>query len=371
MMIAAVINEYGPASSVFEYRDDVPKPKISRPNEILVKNYRASVNPADCKQRSGNLQLVLKHKFPLILSQDFAGVIVEVGSDISEKFKVGDEVFGCTAPRNGCAAEFVVAFESELTHKPKNITWDQAAAAPTGFCTAWRGLFDKNYGNLAFLNLFTDSTPEECPKENVLILGASGSVGSSAVQLASRIGQANVYGICGERNIAYVESIGAIKAYSYESDFATALKSMKFDLILDCVGGDSYYHACYSLLNNKRQGRDNEKASYVTCVGPVLHGGSKAITVGTIFSTIKVLAPRMLNDAIFGTSRYKMYLSFTTGNGILAKVAKALEKELIAPRIDPLSPLPLQKINEAHEKVEKGTSDGKLIVRIVENEEEK
>ena len=76
----------------------------------------------------------------------------------------------------------------------------------------------------------------------------------------------------------------------------------------------------------------------------------------------------MLNDAIFGTSRYKMFLSFTTENGILAKVAKALEKELITPRIDPLSPLPLRKINEAHEKVERGTSDGKLIVEVVEHE---
>ena len=130
-------------------------------------------------------------------------------------------------PRNGCAAEFVVAFESEVTHKPKNITWDQAAAAPTGFCTAWRGLFDKNYGNLALPDLFMDSAPGDvdCSKENVLILGASGSVGSSAVQLASKISQANVYGICGERNIDYVESIGAIKAYSYESDFVSALKT--------------------------------------------------------------------------------------------------------------------------------------------------
>ena len=336
----------------------------------MIKNYRASVNPADCKQRSGNLQLVVKHKFPLILSQDFAGVIVEVGSNVSKKFQVGDEVFGTTAPRNGCAAEFVVAFESELTHKPKNITWDQAAAAPTGFCTAWRGLFDKNYGNLALPDPFTDSAPNDvdCSKENVLILGASGSVGSSAVQLASKLSQANVYGICGERNIDYVESIGAVKAYCYESDFVSALQNVKFDLILDCVGGDSYYYSCYSLLGDRRHGRSNEKALYVTCVGPVLHGGSKKITYGTIFSTIKVLVPRMLNDAIFGSSRYKMYLSFTTENGILANVAKALEKELITPRIDPLSPLPLRKINEAHEKVERGTSDGKLILKVVEHE---
>ena len=101
MMRAAVAEAYGAASSVLTVID-MPVPRISG-DQMLVRVHATSVNPADAKQRSGNLKLVMKHRFPLVLGQDFAGVVESIGEKVKE-FKVGDEVYGCTAPRNGCSA---------------------------------------------------------------------------------------------------------------------------------------------------------------------------------------------------------------------------------------------------------------------------
>ena len=137
---------------VFEIRDNIAKPQIAKPqitepNQILIANERTTFNPADCKQRSGNLQMVVKHEFPLILGQDFAGTVVEIGSAVT-KFQVGDQVLGSTAPRNSCATEYVCAYEHEVSKKPSNVSWEEAAAIPTGYCTACKGFFDPDYGNL-------------------------------------------------------------------------------------------------------------------------------------------------------------------------------------------------------------------------------
>ena len=129
-MKATICVQYGPPSTAFEYKENYAKPEITKPNQILIKNKLCSVNPADCKQSSGNLKLVLKHQFPFILCQDFAGVVVEVGKDV-KKFQVGDNVFGCTngaengkQPRNSCAAEYLITFENECEIKPDTISFN-------------------------------------------------------------------------------------------------------------------------------------------------------------------------------------------------------------------------------------------------------
>eukprot|EP00943_MAST-04B_sp_MAST-4B-sp1_P009765 g9765.t1 len=365
-MKATLCTTYGPALTSFEYKTDCPKPKIQNPKQILILNKYTTVNPADCKQRSGNLQLVLKHQFPFILSQDFAGTIVEVGTDVKD-YKVGDDVYGCTnganngkQPRNSCAAEYLITYENEICKKPENISFMEAATIPTGFCTAYKGLFDKQYGNLKI----TKEEVKDEEKKQILILGASGSVGSSAVQLAVKLAQCNVVAFCSNKNFEYVEKLGGTPI-DYNVDFVKHLseKNMKFDLILDCVGGDEYYYKLYPFL--KPKSGNTPTPNYITCVGPVLHGGAKRITVGTIIGTIRILGPRFLNEFIFGSSRYKMYLSFTTANGVLKEITNALEQQVIVPaRIDPMSPFPLNKLNEAHAKVEQGHSDGKVIVEI-------
>jgi NADPH:quinone reductase-like Zn-dependent oxidoreductase len=182
------------------------------------------------------------------------------------------------------------------------------------------------------------------------------------VQLAVHVAKIEeVYAICGRNNVSYAESLGASKVFDYTNtnDYVENLKGT-FDLVLDCVGGDEYYHNLFPLLRP-------ETGVYVTCVGPVLHGGSEPITPWTLLQTTCTLVPRLLGNYLPGrwNSRYKMYLSFTTSEGVLDGVAKALEDGLIDPRIDPISPVPLEKLGDAHLKVETGHSEGKVVVNIV------
>ena len=367
-MFACVCNQYGPAEDdgVFEFRNDVvDTPTIIESNQILIENKYTTVNPADTKQRSGNLKLVMKHQFPFILGQDFAGVVVEVGSDVL-RFKVGDEVIGSTAPRNGCGAQFVVADEEECAIKPDTLKWEEAVAIPTGYCTAWKGLFDTSYGNLPIF-------PEEDSKTSILIIGASGSVGSAAVQLAVNVAKCNdVVAICGSSNLEYAQSLGVTTVLDYKNSssnyYETYLKDkqLKFDLVLDCVGGDEYYKKLWPYLDIPT----NPNSCYVSCVGPVLHGGSEPITVMTLAQTIRTLLPRLTLGNWLCQSRYKLYLDFTTSDGVLERITKAFAESKIspAPRIDPTSPVPLKDLGRAHKQVEKGHSNGKVVIKICENE---
>jgi len=387
-MFASVCTRYGPAGDVFELRHDLPRPVLQKDDDVLVEVHTTAVNPADCKQRSGNLQLISKHDFPLVLGQDFCGTVVAVGPGVSHNYNnihVGDTVMGSTAPRNSCSAQYLVARAGECATIELKLDVDVdakagvvvtpaiAAATPTAYCTAWKGL---NYLDL----LPTDeqdvadhhnSNPESSSRKSsssVLILGASGSVGSAAVQLAAGLGAVDkVVAVCGKDNLGYVESLSTetteVVAIDYKQPgYATKLRQnhQKFDLVLDCVGGDEYYYEFHGCLNFA-----NPRACYVTCVGPVLHGGSEPITPKTLLSTIRKLVPRLLGNYLLPgkwNSRYRIYLGFDTTP--LPKVARALERGLIRPRIDPDAPFPLRELGRAHEKVETGHSSGKVVVEI-------
>jgi len=337
-MFASVCTKYGKAREVFEIRENVPKPVIAKANQILVRTKYTTVNPADCKQRSGNLKLVAKHDFPLVLGQDFLGQVVEIGSKVSQ-IQVGQVVMGSTAPRNSCAAQYLVCFEHECVDvddaiqiHDKDNTKDKsnertsiaamAAACPTAYCTAWKGLFD--IGRLPSQDekqTASNKNTNHNVAKSILIVGASGSVGSAAVQLAVGIASNidTVVAICGSDNLQYVQSLGNsdtkvvavdYKQPSYQNKLLQKNNGQTFDLILDCVGGDDYYYKLHPFLNF-----DNPKAKYVTCVGPVLHGGSEPITYRTLLSTVCALVPRLLgNYCLFGmrNSRYQIYLGFDT-----------------------------------------------------------
>jgi len=367
-MLACVCTKYGPAGTVFEIRSDVPRPPSPEDHEILVNIAATTVNPADCKQRSGNLSLISKHEFPFVLGQDFSGRIVEVGPMVT-KFSVGDAVMGSTAPRNGCSAEYVLTHETECAPKPLGVSNEIAAAVPTAYCTAWKGLFGTSLGNLSIDDNYDDDNKHQRDNnrdKSLLVIGASGSVGSAAVQLAKNVaGCGRVAAICGPANIEYAKSMGADPVVDYsDPGFAEGFRAggddqgFQFDLILDCVGGDFYYKKLHPFLRFS-----NPKARYVTCVGPVLHGGSEPITVKTLLKTAVTLLPRLTIGNCFLNSRYSIYLGFETGNGALEGVARALEHKSIDPRLDPTS-LSLNDLGRAHEIVETGHSQGKVTVTI-------
>ena len=171
-MKAITLKDFGGVENLV--KTEIPVPVISD-NEVLVKVKAFSINPVDIKTRTGKgVAVKLKEAKPMILGWDFSGIVTDTGQSVTS-FKVNDEVFGfINFPRPGKAyAEYVAAPESQLTIKPANVTFEEAAAASLAALTAWQILKDK-----AGIK----------PGDNVLIHAAAGGVGHFAVQMSKHLG---------------------------------------------------------------------------------------------------------------------------------------------------------------------------------------
>lgn len=200
VMKAAVYakTKFGKVLNITELEQPVPERE-----EVLLKVRAASANPLDWRMKS---------RRP---GADVAGEVVEVGQTVTQ-FKPGDTVFGIC---RGAFAEYACDRQSRLITKPEEVSFDQAAAVPIAGLTALQGLRD--HGHLQ-------------PGQNVLINGASGGVGTFAVQIAKSLG-ANVTGVCSTKNIELVRSLGADRVIDYTRDDFTR-DSQRYELILDNVG---------------------------------------------------------------------------------------------------------------------------------------
>ncbi|MDO8915980.1 MAG: NAD(P)-dependent alcohol dehydrogenase [Coriobacteriia bacterium] len=159
-----------------------------------------------------------KPKKDFVVGLDFAGVVEAIGTNVSG-FRPGDEVYGQC---HGSCAEYTVAGQGSIAHKPKNLSFEQAAAVPTSACTALQALRDH---------------AKVGPEQKVLINGASGGVGTYAVQIAKALG-AEVTGVCSKGNVEMVRGIGADHVIDYtKEDFTKG--SARYDVILDNVASHS------------------------------------------------------------------------------------------------------------------------------------
>ena len=215
-MKAVVIDAFG-ASSPLEVRE-VPKPEITA-DELLVEVHATSVNPIDWKIGDGIMGDRYGDEFPMILGFDASGVVVDTGANVSD-FKAGDEVFARSTNGAGkCYAEYVALNPGTVAEKPEQISHAEAAAMPMVALTALNGL--KNFGALA-------------PGQRVLIVGASGGVGTYAVQIAKNIGAA-VTAVCSSGNIELVRELGADRVIDYTRQDPLETDA-PYDLIYDTVG---------------------------------------------------------------------------------------------------------------------------------------
>ena len=248
-MKAAVYTEYG-SPDVLKFKD-VPTP-TSKDNEVLIKVYATPVNVGDLMARKFNTFTPSSFSMPMaiwlvarlafgwskpkrqILGSEFAGVIESVGSAVT-RFKKGDEVFGYRAMNFGANAEYLVILADGLvTGKPANMTFEEAAALPGGALTA--------------LNLLRKVDIQRGQK--VLINGASGGIGSFALQLAKHYG-AEVTGVCGTQRMGMVKALGADHVIDYtKEDFTT--NGETYDLIMDIQGKASFSRCKRSLKPNGR-----------------------------------------------------------------------------------------------------------------------
>lgn len=218
-MKAIRIHEFG-GPDVLGLEDiEVPQPKA---DEVLIKVYASSVNPVDGKIVAGEAQAKFPTSFPLTIGWDVSGIIERAGDHV-RNFSIGDEVYGRPFPtQNGAFAEYVVIKADEIALKPRSIDHIHAAAVPLAGLTAWQGLF--KFGKLE-------------KGQKVLIHGASGGVGSFAVQFAKWKG-AEVIGTASADNLAFIKQLGADQAIDHENQrFEEEVQDV--DLVLDLIGGET------------------------------------------------------------------------------------------------------------------------------------
>ena len=229
-MKAVICLKYGPPEVLII--NDIQKPAI-RKNEVLVKIIASSVNTGDVRIRGLRVEGFMKFVMRLmlgftkprrpILGTVFSGIVEEAGEAVAQ-FKVGDEVYGTTGLKQGCHAEYLSISEKKvITNKPKNATHEETAALPFGGQTA---IYFLRKGQIT-----------EIKSPQVLIYGASGSVGTAAVQIAKHYG-ATVTAVCSSRGKELVQTLGADRIILYDQEDFTKV-SDKFDIIFDTVGKTS------------------------------------------------------------------------------------------------------------------------------------
>lgn len=217
-MKAIVINDFGSPDVIT--RGDV-RPLTLQPQEVAVHVEVAGINPLDVKIIAGYMQQVFPVEFPYVPGCDFSGVIESVGAEVVN-LKPGDRVLGRTAPSAGGAlAEQLVIPSEDLCIIPTEMAFEQAAAVPTTFGTAWQALFD--VGGLQ-------------RGQRVLIHAGAGGVGSMAVQLARHAG-AHVIATASARNIDLVKRLGADEVIDYRTTDISQVRDI--DLVLDTIGGET------------------------------------------------------------------------------------------------------------------------------------
>lgn len=315
--------------AVYGSPDILELKEVDRPvpneNGLLPKVHAAAVNPMDWHILRGEPFLIRFMGFGLlkprhhILGTDMAGQIEAVGKNVN-RFKVGDEVFGSGI---GGFAEYACIREDQAALKPVNLTYEQAAAVPVAGLTALQALRD--HGRLQ-------------EGQHILINGASGGVGTFAVQIAKTLG-AQVTGVCSGRNAEMVRSIGADNIIDYtKEDFCLNVK--RYDLILDNVGSQPIGRTLQVLKAN----------------GIYVRVGGSSSTAGVLYS--------MISNPLIAKMKGRKAVSFIANvNKVdLAYIKELLEGGKIIPVID--KEYSLDEAPESIRYVEGGHARGKVIITI-------
>src|SRR2546425_1759117 len=321
-MKAIVVQKYG-SPDVLEFKD-VDKPAVED-DGVLVWVRAASVNPADWYGVAGRPYVariavgLLKPKSDR-LGIDFAGTVEAVGKDVTE-FRPGDEVFG---GRSGAFAEYVCV-RNAVVLKPTNVTPEQAAAVPVAALTALQGLRDK--GQIQ-------------PGQKVLINGASGGVGTFAVQIAKALG-AEVTGVCSTRNADLVRSLGADHVIDYTREDFTG-SARRYDLLLDIAGSRSWSE-CKRVLN--------PTATLVIVGGP-----KKNRLLGPLSHVVKV------SVAAMGSSQKAVFFIAKTNKPDMVILRELLASGKVRSVID--KRYGLGEIAGALRELGQGHAPGKIVITV-------
>ncbi|WJX81368.1 2-methylene-furan-3-one reductase [Trifolium repens] len=309
-MKAWTYSEYGHAVDVLKFDPNVALPDV-KDDQVLIKVAAASLNPIDYKRMAGGFKAT-DSPLPTAPGYDVAGVVVKVGSQV-KKFKVGDEVYGdinvkaLELPKVfGSLAEYTAAEEILLAHKPKNLSFAEAASLPLTIETAYVGLDLTGFS----------------AGQSILVLGGAGGVGTHVIQLAKHVfGASRVAATSSTKKLELLSKLGADLPIDYTKENFEDLPE-KFDVVYDTVG-------------------ETEKAF------KALKEGGKVVTI----------VPPGFPPSIF--------FVLPSNGAILEKLNPYLESGKVKPVLDPKSPFPFSQSVEAFSYLETGRVTGKVVIHPI------
>ncbi len=327
-MKAMVIEGFG-GEELFKEKE-MPKPAL-RPGHVLIRVEATSVNPVDLKIRSGALQGIAP-AFPAILHGDVAGTVAAVGEGVSS-FQVGDQVYGCAGgvgAYQGALAEYMLADAQLLAHKPKQLSFKEAASLPLVAITAWEALIDR---------------AKVQKGQTVLIHGGSGGVGQIAVQLAKWRGATVWTTVSSKEKEKIAKQLGADGCIFYKEETVgeyvqRCTEGKGFDVVFDTVGGTTLDASMQAI------GRFGQVVSILA---------RSAHDLTPLFSKNGTLhMVLMLDPLLSGEGR-------AAQGKIVKAVAELVDQGIVKPLIDRQS-FSFDQVAKAHQFLESGKAIGKIVL---------
>lgn len=310
-MKAVQIGRYGHIDALEV--NDIPKPEVKN-GQVLVKVYASSINPVDIIIREGHMASVMPLQFPITLGSDIAGVITEVGEGV-QNLKIGNKVYGqaiVLAKGSGAFAEFAAVPATTISLMPRNIEFNEAAAAVLAGVSALQAL-------TVHLQLAAG--------QKVLIHGGAGGIGTFAIQIAKHLG-AHVTSTATGGGVDYVKSLGADEVVDYQTQAFEKILS-GYDAVLDTVGGQTYINSF-----------------------AVLKKGGKIVSL--------LMPPDAALMAHCGVTALQQMTNITTES--LAALTQLIENNIIKIHVDRV--YDMDHIKDAFEAKENGTVLGKIVIAI-------
>ncbi|MHA2095097.1 MAG: NAD(P)-dependent alcohol dehydrogenase [Candidatus Hodarchaeales archaeon] len=328
-MKAAICTKFGPPEVLKLMEVDKPAPKE---NEVLIRNHGTSINTVDIMHRGGKAMKAafwgIKRLVGLFIRLSFGGLrrpkqkipgggfvgeIVAKGKEVTD-WDIGDHVYGY-AEKGGACAEYMAVPASVLAKKPANLSFEEAAAVPGGSTPAL----------IAFRDL---ATPKKGQK--VLIIGASGGIGTFAVQMVKNVYGAEVTGVCGPTNVDMVKKIGADFVIDYSKEDYTKNNEYEFDIIFDIASAQNL-SKCKNILASE----------------------------GTYISNNPISSPKNIFHIITGNKRFKSGTADESATA-MDTIREWIEEGKFKPIIDQV--FPLDQAAEAHRHYETGHAKGRVVI---------
>ena len=332
-MKAFIVDRYGSADRVRS--EDVPTPDM-REGDALIQIHAAGVNPLDSKIRGGGFRLILPYRFPLILGNELAGVVVRVGSRV-QRFKPGDEVYARPDKgRIGTFAEFIAVREADVAMKPRGLTMEEAASIPLVGLTAWQVLIER---------------AQLKKGQKVLIHAGSGGVGTFAIQLAKHVG-AIVATTTSAANADLVRRLGADIVIDYKKDhFEKTLRD--YDVVLNSLDAETLTKSLQVL---KPGGK------LISISGPPDPQFARQLGLGRLLELVMALLSfRIRRQAKRHQVDYSFLFMEPSGDQ-LRQISSLIETGAVRPVLDRV--FPFESTKEAMAYVETGRARGKVVVSL-------